>query len=383
MPDRPDRRSDWRLAALVAFLAAALAPAPAKAWDPPAAPGRPGKVLIEFGWDEPDTAFLRREVAAMERTPFDGCVFHAVARGPSGTAENFAWKFWGRRAFSAAELSGAFDDLKATPLRRFRHNLLRVNTTPADLDWFDDHAAITANARLAARLAREGHCRGVLFDVEAYENPLFDYRKQRLAGERSWDDHSAQARRRGREVMDAFQDGFPGLTLLLTFGPSLVDKQTNGGRTPAKDAPDGLLVPFVQGMADARRGETRLVDGFELSYGFRDPKRFDEALARVRSLEPALEAGFGLWLDHDWRKNGWDVDKPAANYFSPEAFETAVRAALERSDGIVWVYTETPRWWTADGRGPVKLPAAYVEAIRKARRGLATDSAEPPEGSDR
>src|SRR3954470_540542 len=35
-----------------------------------------GKRLIEFGWDEPDTAFLRRHLAEMRATPFDGCVFH-------------------------------------------------------------------------------------------------------------------------------------------------------------------------------------------------------------------------------------------------------------------------------------------------------------------
>src|SRR3954451_1301335 len=29
------------------------------------------KKVIEFGWDEPDTAFLRKHIARMERTPFD------------------------------------------------------------------------------------------------------------------------------------------------------------------------------------------------------------------------------------------------------------------------------------------------------------------------
>ena len=37
------------------------------------------KRLIEFGWDEPDTAFLRRHRDQLEAAPFDGCVFHAVA----------------------------------------------------------------------------------------------------------------------------------------------------------------------------------------------------------------------------------------------------------------------------------------------------------------
>ena len=33
------------------------------------------KKLIEFGWDEPDTAFLRAHLGEMEKTPFDGCVY--------------------------------------------------------------------------------------------------------------------------------------------------------------------------------------------------------------------------------------------------------------------------------------------------------------------
>ena len=47
---------------------------------------RPVKRLIEFGWDEPDTAFLRGHLAELERTPFDGCVFHVMARGRRGAA---------------------------------------------------------------------------------------------------------------------------------------------------------------------------------------------------------------------------------------------------------------------------------------------------------
>ena len=34
------------------------------------------KKLIKMGWDEPDTRFMRAHIAQMERSPFDGCVFH-------------------------------------------------------------------------------------------------------------------------------------------------------------------------------------------------------------------------------------------------------------------------------------------------------------------
>src|SRR5438093_1619249 len=40
------------------------------------------KKLIEFGWDEPDTAFMRAHVREMEKSPFDGCVFHIMYAKP-------------------------------------------------------------------------------------------------------------------------------------------------------------------------------------------------------------------------------------------------------------------------------------------------------------
>ena len=58
--------------------------------------------LIEFGWDEPDTAFLRKHQEAMEQTPFDGCVFHVNTSGKGKPAENFTWLCWGKRRFTEA-----------------------------------------------------------------------------------------------------------------------------------------------------------------------------------------------------------------------------------------------------------------------------------------
>jgi hypothetical protein len=333
---------------------------------PPSTP----KILIEFGWDEPDTAFLRQHIAEMEQTPFDGCVFHAVAKTADGTPHDLAWKAWGRNAFRREDLAGAFDDLKATPLKTFTNNLLRVNTTPADLDWFDDHTAILANVRLAAELARTGRCLGVLLDTEQYQGQLFHYVKQRDASKTASKDYAAQAHRRGSEVMNALQEGYPELVVMLTFGPSLVRSKTENGKLPIEDAEYGLLVPFVAGMAEARKGKTRLIDGHEPSYSYVDPKKFDVALDSIRNSTPSLEAGFGLWLDYNHPKYGWDDLNPERNYFRPETFETSLRAALARSEGIVWIYSETPRWWSKEG-GQVKLPKTYIDAIRRAKRDFA------------
>ena len=42
------------------------------------------KKLIEFGWDEPDTAFLREHIAAMQKTP--DFVRKAIAKYPVAVA---------------------------------------------------------------------------------------------------------------------------------------------------------------------------------------------------------------------------------------------------------------------------------------------------------
>src|SRR5262245_34324123 len=179
------------------------------------------KQLIEFGWDEPDTSFLRAHIAQLQQSPFDGCVFHADFHKPGGAKGSFTWQCWGTNSFTEEDLRESLSDLRATKFGRFKSNFLRFNTTPAHLDWFDDYSAVTNNARLAAGLAHAGRCPGILFDIEQYEGPLFNYHKQRDSKTKSWELYAAQARLRGADVMRAFQEGYPGLTVFLTFGYTL------------------------------------------------------------------------------------------------------------------------------------------------------------------
>ncbi len=350
---------------------------------------RPRK-LIEFGSDEPDLEFLLRNRAVMERFPFDGCVFHVNTSVPGKQPESLTWLGWGRREFKLEEFPVPLKDSAANPLvnsdpqrKSFDHSFLRFNVTPGNLDWFDDHRSVLANARIGGLLARRGRSDGILLDTEQYEGQLFDYKQQRDATRRNWPEYAAQARRRGREVMAAFQETFPDPTLMLTFGPSLVWGQSQGGKVPLEACRYGLLVPFVDGLIDVAKGKTRIVDGFEQSYGYREAAAFEKAhelmtskAAGLMADPPAyrrlISAGFGLWLDYDWRKRGWKPDTPDSNYFSPERFHDSLRAALHWSDEYVWIYTEKPRWWSNEGK-PVELPDAYVQSIRRAREKYCKD----------
>src|SRR5262245_5693974 len=75
------------------------------------------KKLIEFGWDEPDVAFLKRHLAEMEKTPFDGTVFHLPGE--------YLWNCWGKKKLNEADVAVAIEDLRKLPLKRFTHNFLR------------------------------------------------------------------------------------------------------------------------------------------------------------------------------------------------------------------------------------------------------------------
>jgi hypothetical protein len=86
------------------------------------------------------------------------------------------------------------------------------------------------NARLAAWVAEESGSAGIWFDPEQSHHRLFDYDKQRDAKTRSFEEYAAQARNRGAEVMNAFQEGYPGLTVFFTLAYSFPWRGSGAGK---------------------------------------------------------------------------------------------------------------------------------------------------------
>lgn len=319
------------------------------------------KKLLEWGWDEPDTDFMRQNISHMEQQPFDGLVFHVN----SSRDGNFAWEVWGGRRFEFEEFEAAVEDLKATDFQRFTERFLRVNVTPGNVDWFDDQAwgDVLANFGVAARIVEQGGCRGFMFDVEQYQHKLFSYDPQ---SGHSFDDCRKIVRQRGREWIREINSHCPGITILLTFGYALTRPAS---ASKPEDAPSGLLADFLDGVLDECSEQTVLVDAWEQAYSYRTARQFEDAYETIHrqalnwtttpeKYRRHVRAGFGLWLDYNWRKRGWDPTDVSQNYFTPQAFGESVRAALTTSDEYVWIYTERPKWWTAE-----ELPAAYVEAL--------------------
>jgi hypothetical protein len=328
------------------------------------------KKVIEWGWDEPDTKFMRENIEKMERFPFDGLVFHAA----SGKGDNLAWEVWGSKKFAPDDFKQAVADLRATKFNRFTDRFLRVNVTPAKVDWFDDEAwaCVANNFGVAAHVAKDGLCKGFMFDTEQYEGvTVFDYRRQKDKDKRTFAEYRAKVRERGREWVKAVNKEYPDITILMTFGYDVSYWRAEKPKDRSTAA-YGLLADFLDGALDACAKETVLVDAYEFSYPYKERKQFEEAYESItkkaldwtatpEKYKGHVKAGFGIWMDH--KKKGWDVADFSKNYFSPAEFEAAVRSALQVSDGYVWVYSERPKWWTNE-----LLPQAYVEALAKARK---------------
>lgn len=334
------------------------------------------KKLIEFGWDEPTTQFMQAHIEEMEQTPFDGTVFDVLAKDDKGASIQFMNHCWSNRAFTEAELKPALDDLKAIPFKRLTDNFLRFNVCPGDVDWFEEFSAVVRNAELAGKVAKEGGAKGILFDVELYAAPVWDYQKLKNAKTKSFDEYSEQVHQRGRELMGGFQKEFPDVKIFLTFGFTLPEMQIEANPAGLKAVDYGLLPAFLNGMLDVAASNSQIIDGYEPSYAYKEKAQFEEALKiRGRSMKLVADHdkyakhyahGFGIWMDLDWRKYGWDVKDFTKNFFNPDAFEKSVRMALELSDEYVWIYTETPRWWS--DKGKQKLPGEYEQALERARK---------------
>jgi hypothetical protein len=335
--------------------------------------------LIEWGWDEPTPAYMRANAKRMDGYGFDGVIFHADPVH-EGKVANFAWECWSAKRFAYTDFAQNLADLKAAKatFKRMTDNFLRFNVCPGDVDWFDNEAfaAVLSNAELAGRVAREGGCTGLMFDIEMYGKPLFTYDKLARKDTKSFADYETQVRRRGRELMRAFNRHYPDVTVLLTYGYGITG--LGGDRSKA---PYGLLKNLLDGMFEAAKRDTLLVDAYEGAYSFRTHKEFVSARKTVleqmvpRVGDPAaykqhVRLGFGVWMDNRYGAKAWNTDDLEKNYFTPAEFEYSLFCGLSVCDKYVWVYTEHPKWWTNE-----KLPAEYLAALKRARNPRVLDDA--------
>lgn len=329
---------------------------------------RGGKKLIYHGWGSPDSLYVRDHWKQMEEMPFDGVGIvipvdrQAWRQGKRNTHNQLAWQMMGRRAFKAQDFHDSIADLKAARWSKFTDNFFPVMLSAAqsatELNWFDDGRwrTVANNFEALARMAAETGINGLILDPEHYDYALFDYNAQRKRLEQNFEGYKEIARRRGREIAQAVTHSLPRVVLLSLFSYSYPLAQS------LSKTPYNLLPAFSDGLLEALPPGATLVDGYEAAYPYKEPGQFAEAHRRIKEAvkisdvpehyRAKLKASFGLWLDY--------LNNP--QYFTPENFQQAVRVALERSDGYVWIYSQGPRFFPPSGIAP-----SYIEAIARAR----------------
>jgi len=356
----------WRRCAALAAVLGVLCCATAAS-----AQARPKK-LIETGHDMPTAQQLRRDLAAMEQSPFDGVVLEIAADGVTPGVngcpfrEMFADIKWERAWFRRS-----LADLRAVRSARLTDNFVNTNGNPGNVDWFDDAGwgNIVEHFRIAAWVAHEGGLKGILFDAEPYVQPYrqFAYRTQPQRAQHSFVDYYAKARQRGREVMQVMTAEYPGITIFTYFMNSyMVDWDPWGGpsavgltdpRHALAAHPYGLYAAFIDGWLDAAPPTVTFVDGNERAYEYKELSQFWKAAMEIKGpaqevVSPENRAKYraqvqvtsGIYLDahlgpeHRYWLGGKVEDRAAM-------LARNVAAALQAADEYVWIYGEQGRWW--------------------------------------
>lgn len=319
--------------------------------------------IIEMGWGTPTPTYIREHIQEMQKIPLDGIVI--------GFADNenrniFGNSLWSAKIINIDDYSQSIEAIKNTEFGRFTENFLRFNVMPGEIDWYDENFdSVIKNAKLAAKVAKLGNLRGILLDVEHYKGKPFYYLSQPERQEHSFREYQQKVRDRGRQFIEAMNEAYPDIRILLTFGYHLPYVE----RKSMEQAIYGLLPSFLDGLLEGASPNILIFDGWEFSYGYKNEEQFQDAyetihqkgLERTNAKEDFLShyrASFALWIDHGqiWKPNHYNE-----NYFTPEQFENSLGFALNHTDGYVWIYSQKAQWW--DG----KMPQPYIDALTNAR----------------
>lgn len=355
----------------------------------------PPKKLIQIGWDQPPTEYVRdhwREIEAA--TPFDGITLVARFTHEGKTHDEngvLVPQKWPREA-----LAPALANLRAARFTRLKHNFVRVNSTPGTLDWFQDAHwdAAAHNIGNVTWLARQAGLKGICFDPESYGDK--QYRWKPDSGH-TFKETQAMARKRGAQIMRAVAREYPDVTVWVLWLFSLNRASVgNTGETDALQTDNyGLWPAFINGWLDALPPRAQLVDGVEDAYYFRDQARFADTYSDLRGVHgPLLSAllapenrakyqtqvsvSFGVYLD------AYLDPESSRFYLGPltpggtrlgRMRDTLVRA-LAVADDYAWLYNEQVKWWPLTDT-PEWKPGGFFDTSAKSRPGggrLATEA---------
>ncbi|HUS10969.1 MAG TPA: hypothetical protein VMZ30_10920 [Pyrinomonadaceae bacterium] len=322
--------------------------------------GAPRK-LIWTGWDIPTPAMFRTNIADFEKLAvFDGSGIIPTRHTSSGPIE-LASEVFTNAHWNWDEFEKSVSDLRSAKVVRCTNNFLLVTANPGNVDWFNDEgwAEITTHWMLLARLARKGGLSGLIFDPEPYRKPWSQFLySNNNAGTNSFVQTQIKARERGRQVMRAITTEYPNMTVFAYRLFSDLFRLPDSGKQISALQTDrfGLLPAFINGWCDTMPPTITLVDGNEAAFRYTKTHQYSAAFTKLKTRSP-------LFLSEENREklrsqmlvsHGIYLDILLPGYEAPIDLEgispanhvvTFASAALDASDGFVWVYGEKGTFW--------------------------------------
>ena len=373
----------------IAFLSLALvAPmGPTSRAAPPAPLAGPASLIYAgwFGvapaWAVPTPSFVSANLAFLESQPFDGIVVYL--RDP-GLTFNVTQKTMTNAPVSYENALWVMSPLATLGFTNLTQNLgLIQGSSPPD--FFDDWSVPIQNFANVARAAKDSGLKGICFDNEQYAAPWGDYGPQsKYAATKSLADYEAQARLRGKQVMQAMVAQFPDIVFLTLHGPYVSEPDA----PPALEFPqwqsgNELMGPYFAGFMEGAGDSACVMDGGEL-YSLRTAAQFDAAYNWCKNSLPsdAVNCSFippalrTVWPDRVSISYGV-YDCPFwGKGMDPTILRSTIANALKRADRYVWFYSEAATYLLPPAAGGA--PATWVDALRQGRADAGSASEPPP-----
>lgn len=333
--------------------------------DTPAYPYVAEKKLIQYGWDMPSAQWVADNIGTMENMPFDGVCFFAHRH-------NRLTYIFDPSPWPESDIDWESCDAIAAKQKSFTHNFAGVFSSDRfDFEWFNDThwEAILANMKLVARAARRAGCVGLLFDTEAYSDSK-PWRYADHAEGHSREEAEEKIRRRGGQVMGAWQSEFPEVKILCMV---LLYHSAWGENFE-------MLPAFVNGMLDSIGPEARIIEGHEDAFYWKSTRTWYEKYREVRLsfrdtyIAPDNKAAYDRQVQAATTCYPHDFCSGALTPSQRLIHEHHIYTGLAASDEYCWYFNEQFAFWdNPDGRTmglPTSAPPwdGIVETIESARQ---------------
>lgn len=358
-------------AAVFALLAVASVAPPTEAEGAPDKK-REGPFLILHDWFGKSPAstptYVRDNLKFLESQPFDGL---AVYLRTPDLSLNVTTSVLSDRELTYEAIAGVLRPISGLPFKTLKHNFAAVLALrPPDL--FADWAAAVRNSGFLARAAREAGLKGVYFDNEMYGVKWANYPAGVASPSKSLAEYQAQARLRGKQVMEAMTAAFPDIVVLTLHGPYVSEPKAPSPLFPSWSASNRLLGPFFAGFVEGAGDRAVCVDGGEL-YHLRKEEDFRRSYEWRRTslasdkvdcayLPPGVR---GKWAGRVEIAFGV-YDRPFAGIpMDPATLKGVLTHALRRTDRYVWLYVEGRTLLAPPEKGGAE--SEWVQAVREGR----------------